>query len=109
MKISEKFIPGDQDVWLLFLDENLRLEEYLETLMLPFNVQLILALTDSSNRIWFKAPYRVSKKHPLRIQDVGHWSSEKGLNLSVISVAFMRNDMEGYFFTAGTIDVSFFF
>lgn len=82
------------------------MEEYIAKLVLPFNVQFIVALINNLEWIEFKAPYRVGQNFPLRIQNLGNWTKRDGLHLPTVGVARTRRDFEGKHFRAGTLHVS---
>lgn len=104
-QLSREINFGGRHVWLLFLDGKISLEKYLNSFMLPFNSQLILALVQNTGLVRFIAPYRVSENSPLRLSDVGRWTKKDGLNLSTVDVASTRKDLEGFQLRAGTLEV----
>ncbi|PSN34586.1 Ionotropic receptor 116 [Blattella germanica] len=80
--------------WLLFMDSNYIIKETFEGLELPFNSEFVVA-QQYDNYVNLTELFHINPEYPIQENQLGHWTSERGLDFTDIPLYERRYNLMG--------------
>ena len=94
-----------EGLWLVFLEADQDLNEFLENVHIPVDCEFLVARRRRAHYVLLSEVYRMAPGHPLHCTQFGFWHSDSGLHAPIQSFIKRRSNFHGYNITATSMNV----